>query len=680
VVITDPYTGNHFRASQEAWDFLQRLNKNQEIEEIWKQCLKEGTSNTPGQVEVVSLVSQMSGYGMLLSDYPSDLDYLVRTQKEKKQKQILSTIFNILFLPVPLWDPNEFLKRCGFIASTIFTQIGLVCWLLVVLSGVLCVTSNNHELLVSFEGMLAFDNLIWLYFGWIVLKFFHEIGHGLTCRFFGGEVHTMGLMFLVFVPVPYVDVSSSWQFRERWKRVLVGGSGMMTELFFAGIFAVVWAYTGDGLVHSLAYNFMIIGSVSTLLFNINPLLRLDGYYILSDLLDVPNLHTRSFKCLKQQFLKITLNIKGTEPSSYSGFEKLVLPFYCVASNVYRILVLTAILFYVAEQFFGIGLLFASITGVIWICKPVLSLVRFLLLSPETSKKRKRSVGVACLSIVLPLGLLFHLPFSHIYRCHGVLKSMNAKDLIIKASGVVTKVYFKSGQRVKKGQLLFTQCDDELGFKIDKLLAQEKEVLAKIEMASHKGVQYKESLSSYLLSLKQQRAYLEEQQEFLEFKSPRDGILWLEKTELTGKYFDRGMSLGKVVDENSYAFYAMVSQDDMAPILEERVKSISIRLIGQSQIALKASIKLVTPSETFSLPSKGLGIKAGGEILTNNSDPSGTQLSEPHYLVVARIEPSKNKTFFSENLKGILRMECEPKPLGYQLLIRLRQIFQKRIKI
>ncbi len=136
-------------------------------------------------------------------------------------------------------------------------------------------------------------NLVLLYLGLIFIKTVHEFGHAIFCRKYGGEVHVMGVMLMIFTPMPYVDATSSWSFRERYKRVLVGAAGMIVELFVAALATFVWAKTAPGTLHSLAYNMMFVASVSTLIFNINPLLRFDGYYILSDLIEIPNLNQRA---------------------------------------------------------------------------------------------------------------------------------------------------------------------------------------------------------------------------------------------------------------------------------------------------------------------------------------------------------------------------------------------------
>jgi putative peptide zinc metalloprotease protein len=97
----------------------------------------------------------------------------------------------------------------------------------------------------------------------------------------------MGVMFLVFFPLPYVDASSAWAFRKKWQRAIVGMAGVMAELAAASIAAIVWTQTSTGTVHIIAYNVIFVASVSTLLFNGNPLLRFDAYYVLADLLEIP---------------------------------------------------------------------------------------------------------------------------------------------------------------------------------------------------------------------------------------------------------------------------------------------------------------------------------------------------------------------------------------------------------
>src|ERR1019366_7475566 len=156
---------------------------------------------------------------------------------------------------------------------------------------------HSAELGTASRNVFASSNLVLLYLGIVVVKVLHELGHAAACKHFGGQVHTLGVMLLFFSPLPYVDVTSSWSFRERWKRIAVASAGVIAELFVAGLAAIFWANTGPGVWHDLAFNMMIAAGVTTLLFNANPLLRYDGYYVFSDLIDLPNLYQRAQQML-----------------------------------------------------------------------------------------------------------------------------------------------------------------------------------------------------------------------------------------------------------------------------------------------------------------------------------------------------------------------------------------------
>ena len=196
-------------------------------------------------------------------------------------------------------DPDHFLERWIGIVGWLFSWVGLALWLMIMVTGLYFVIGNIRELIYQSSDVLAPDNLVLLYLSMVIIKVCHEFGHGFACKRFGrfngsgGQVHVMGVMFLVFVPLPYVDASTAWAFRRKWHRAIVGMSGVMVELMGAAIAVIIWANTSTGTLHIIAYNIIFVASVSMLLFNGNPLLRFDAYYVLSDLLETPNLSQRA---------------------------------------------------------------------------------------------------------------------------------------------------------------------------------------------------------------------------------------------------------------------------------------------------------------------------------------------------------------------------------------------------
>ena len=297
-VLFDPFGDQFYRLRPAAYRFVARLGERRTVEEVWKESIAVDPDNAPGQEEVIQLLAQLYHANLLHYELAPDSAKLFERYRETKQKIRRAALANIMFFRLPLFDPDAALKRSLFLVRPLMGPLGAVLWLAVVGLGVKAAIDNFAGLSNQSQGILALPNIPLLYLGLVIIKALHELGHAFVVRGFGGEVHSMGVMFLIFNPLPYVDATAAWAFRSKGRRVLVGAAGMIVELFVAAFAVLVWAGTGPGVLHSLAYNMVFVASVSTILFNINPLLRFDGYYILSDLLDIPNLHTQASQHLR----------------------------------------------------------------------------------------------------------------------------------------------------------------------------------------------------------------------------------------------------------------------------------------------------------------------------------------------------------------------------------------------
>src|SRR6185436_19466868 len=255
------------------------------------------------------------------------------------------------------------------------------------------------------QGVLSPSNLPLLYLGMAIIKTIHEFGHAYFTRKLGGEVHVMGIMLMIFTPVPYVDATASWSFRSRWHRALVGCAGMIVELFVAALLTFVWANSGQGVVHSLAYNMMFVASVTTVVFNANPLLRFDGYYILSDLLEIPNLSQRANQQLRHFAERWLFGVKKSTSPAHTRREQFWLTVFGLTSGVYRVIVFGGILLVVADHFFLIGILMAAVCFVAWVTVPIGRFVHYLTASPKLERVRVRAVAVSVALATLVFAVL-----------------------------------------------------------------------------------------------------------------------------------------------------------------------------------------------------------------------------------------------------------------------------------
>ncbi|RLF30891.1 MAG: peptidase M50, partial [Thermoplasmata archaeon] len=449
-VLHDPFNNQFFRLRPEAHDFVSRLRPDRTVEEVWEECLKRHPDEAPGQEDVIQLLTQLYFANLLYFEVPADTEKLFERYRKRRQREIQSKFLSIMFIRIPLLDPENFLRRClPFIKHLISPVFGIL-WLLVVIAAGKLVVDHFDAVTEQAQGILASDNLILLYAGLVILKGLHEFGHAIVCKRYGGEVHTMGVMLLVFTPLPYMDATSSWSFRSRWQRALVGAAGMIVEIFVAAIATFVWAKTGPGTLHSLAYNMMFIASVSTVLFNANPLLQFDGYYILSDLLDIPNLATRARGHLRHLVERYVFGYKDSSSPSQSLKEAWWLGVFGISSGIYRVVVFTGIIFFVADKFLLAGLIMALICVISWGVVPSFRFVSYLASSPRLARTRSRAVAASISALVVLLALLAIIPFPNRFRAPGVLEAAGYIRVVNDAPGYVEAVLVPSGAGVSEG--------------------------------------------------------------------------------------------------------------------------------------------------------------------------------------------------------------------------------------
>ena len=280
-------------------------------------------------------------------------------------------------------DPDAFLLRWKPWVAPIFSKSGALVWCAVVLAGAVTALQHGPELVAGARSLFEPASLLALWFTYPVVKVFHELGHGFAVKRWGGRVHEMGVLFLVFVPVPYVDASAASLFPEKGRRMVVGAAGIAVELFLAAIAMQVWVAVEPGMVRHVAYAVMLVGGVSTLFFNGNPLLRFDGYYVLADAIEIPDLGSKSNNYLGVLARRWILGEREAELPETTPREAAWLVGYAVLSFIYRMGVALSIAMYLAGRFFFVGVALAVLTLATRVVLPLASLL------VEGSDKRPR---------------------------------------------------------------------------------------------------------------------------------------------------------------------------------------------------------------------------------------------------------------------------------------------------
>ena len=392
-VVRDP-AGNQFhRLSDAAYRFIGLLDGSRTVQEAWDICGGQLADDAPTQPEIIQILSHLYSANLIEADVTPDATVLLRRHKQLTKRKMQNRLMNVLFPRIPLWDPDRFLVRWMPVVRPIFSYIGAVVWLIVVISALSIIAPHWAELKVAANNAIDPKNWLWLWAVFVLIKLIHELGHAFGCRRFGGECHELGIMFLVFIPTPYVDASAAWAFPNRWHRMFVGAAGMIVELFAASLLAIIWVNIGDktSLMAVLCYNAMLIASVSTLIFNANPLLRYDGYYILSDFLEIPNLRQKSTEYGLGLLKRHIFGVKATQPLP-PVVQRMWLFSYALASSVYRIFVGFVIILVVAYKIPILGQLMAIGGVATWLFVPLGKVAKYLMLEPELHRKRTRAVA------------------------------------------------------------------------------------------------------------------------------------------------------------------------------------------------------------------------------------------------------------------------------------------------
>ncbi|MDE3068723.1 MAG: hypothetical protein KGJ60_14405 [Verrucomicrobiota bacterium] len=681
MVLENPFSNQYFRLRPAAYEFVSRLRPDRTVEEAWQQCLDRFPDAAPSQEAAIQLLSQLYFANLLQYDLAADSAQLFERYKKRKQREIGFRFLNIMFMRFPLLDPDRFLVRTLPVARTLISPFGALLWLLVVGWGLNIVVDNFGALRAQGEGILAANNLFLLYLGLVLVKACHEFGHAYFCRRFGGEVHVMGVMLMIFTPMPYVDATSSWSFRERWKRMLVGAAGMIVEIFIAALAAFVWARSGPGVLHSLAYNIMFVASVSTVIFNINPLMRFDGYYILSDWLEIPNLNQRATRQLRHWAERGLFGMKNSESPADTRREAAWLAIFGITSSLYRVIIFSGVLLVVADRFLIIGIVMAAVCLVSWAVVPAARFLKYLAASPRLDRVRHRAVGVTAGIAGLLVLLLAVVPFPRGFRAPGVVMAAQRSLLANQTAGRLEAVLARPGSFVAPGQPLLRLKNPELELERAAAQAHLDEVNARLLQAMKEEPADLAPLAKLRDSIRDQLAKLNRDTANLTVRAPQSG-LWVapEIDDRRGSWLERGSDLGLLVNPASFDFVGTVGEDDVNALFDRQIRDAGVRLWGGAGVTLPVVRWQVVPGGQDILPSAALGWAAGGQVpVTMAGDTNGVQTVEPFFEVRGRLESLKSARLL-DGRSGEIRFKLPPEPLLPRWIRDLWQLLQRRYQI
>lgn len=685
-VLQDPFANQFYRVRPAAYRFLIRLREDRTIDEVWTERMKIDGDEAPGQGEVIHLLGQLYQANLLKANLPGDSKRLFDRQKERKQRELRGKLVSILFIRIPIFNPDTFLKQTMSLFRWLMSWFGWLLWFAGGMVAAKLIVDHWDAFRDETQSVLSFGNLGWLYVGAALIKVAHEFGHAYVCRHYGGQVTVMGVMLLVFTPLPYMDASSSWGFASRKQRIHVAAAGMIVELFVAFLAVIVWANTGEGPVHSIAYNMVFVASIATFLFNINPLLRFDGYYILSDLLDYPNLHQNATAQARHLVDRYLFGLKTSLSPVDKRREQLWLTVFFIASSIYKFLLFTGIILFIADKFLVLGFVLAIVGTITWLLVPTVKAMNGVFTGPRLATVRRRAVSVAVGGPLLIIALLALIPMPNHGRADGVVMAERYSDVFTEVDGRLAEILVPSGEIVDTGQPLLRLVSAELDLALASERVRLREALVRRQMVESEELAQVAFLKKWADAISLRVADLEARKESLLIRAPHRGR-WIAPNvhELSEVWLPRGLAVGRIVDESDYYFSAVVTQTKSHYLFEqgavENLRRPEVRLRGQAgQVVPVRDLKII-PADLQVLPSSALGMLGGGDIAVN-SDPrsGGRRTREPVFEVRADIDPEIGQVVLQHELGGAIRMRLRDEPYLWQWVRKGRQLLQERYRI
>ena len=689
-VIEDPITAQYHRFAPTAYYLIQQMNGKRSLQTLWEDTLDHLGNEGPTQSEIVQLLAQLHSQDLLASNVlPNTVEQYLRGERARKMKT-LQRFISPLAIRIPLVDPDRFLTRFQHLVRPLFSPAGVALWLLVHIYAI-AIASTHFTALTSnvIDTIISPSNLLLIGLLFPVIKGLHELGHGFATKVWGGEIHEMGLMFLVFMPVPYVDASSASMFPRSFQRAMVGAAGMIVELFIAALALIVWSMVEQGAVKTIAYNVVLIAGVSTILFNANPLLRFDGYYILADILQIPNLAAKSNRFINHGAQRYLFGVKTLPPMPLTQGERGWLTFYGFASFLYRMVLMVAITLFVASKFFFIGILLASWTALLMFVNPLLKGGRFLLYSPTLSHKRVRALSISALILFTLYGAIFYYEAPHARVAQGLVWLPDDAYLRSQEECYLTELVRHAGESIKKGDLIARCSSVEVNFQLDIINARLTEMKTRYLQQIREDRTQAQITQEMINTLLSQLSHTQNKLDALNIVSLTDGTLTMpNEQDLVGSYLSKGDLLAYVIQDSSPRIRAIVEQSDLELVRNQRV-GIDMKLPHQADKTYALQLDRETPAGSTQLPSSALGNQGGGDIVVDPRMAGGQQsfaplfhfelsLQAPVGAQASPIVPEALVNWYGQRV--LLKFHLQPEPIAQQWYRRIRQLFMAQFGV
>ncbi len=610
-----------------------------------------------GEMEAVTICKWLIDTGLASTDASRSANRLMESHNETSRKKSIAKL-NPITPKFPLFNPNRLLSQLNGVCGWLFSTPMFALWAVVVLLGSYHVWADWDKIGNGQTMVFSPDNWLWLGLTWIGLKLFHELAHGIVCKRHQGEVRQAGIVLILMIPLPYVDVTSSWRFRSKWHRIQVAAAGMYVEIFMAALAAIIWSHADVGVLKQQAFNVMLAGSFTTLIFNANPLMRFDGYYILTDWLELPNLGTHGQQLTKWFGKKYYLGLDVKKPSWPEGRGEIVV-LYAIGALVWKVLICVGLAIAAESLFFGAGILLAAIAVCLWAVWPIIKLLKFVFVGEETQQKPSR-VRFCALTATLIAGLMSiynYMPWHARIQAPAIVDFVVNTEVRVPVGGFLAEILVDHQELVKPGQLIARLKNLDLVADVKKL---------EIELLENQMVmrqlRQNEDLSAFEAELKNRVSLTKRLRErsaqlkSLDIRAQEAGMIVADDLDsMTGVYLSAGHMLCRIGSNEHKEVKALVSQSDIERFQDRDGQAVDVMITGSGTERFSAILNQVNPRANVELPHQAFSSMVGGpmpvrsrssasEEFDSENSQEQFQLVRPHFLARVSLSPLDSRKF------------------------------------
>jgi putative peptide zinc metalloprotease protein len=694
-VVKDPVTLRYYRFKEHERYLLGFMDGGHTLDDAQKAFEQRFRPERLTLEDLEAFTSQLLQAGLAQNETAGAGKQLFTRFKKRRKNKILQTFMNVMYIKIPVFDPEKLLNKMVPILGFIFTRTFLFFSIVVMLSAVLLVATHWNTFVSKLPAYHEFFTLKTVAYLWVALgavKIIHEFGHGLSCKTFGGEVHEMGLLFLVFSPCLYCNVSDAWTLPNKWRRIIISAAGIYVELLIASISTFIWWSTDNGtFANNLCMSLMVVCSVSTFVFNANPLMRFDGYYVLADWLEIPNLREKSNKFLSELVQEYCLGVEVPPQPYMMRSRQILFVTYAIVSWLYRWIITFSILYFMYTflepyKLGAISFLLGTASVVAMVGVPLYKLGKSVHRRGRIPDMKPVRVAISAGLCVALLSMLMLIPLPMRVTATTIIQPdpVRQRGVVVADDGnFLAELFVRDGELVRAGQPLARFENLDLNISLEVVLKEIYYIKQQIESLSNST--RTGTLANQLIKaqgeyqkLQNSEKLLRQQQDRLILRAPIDGtVMRLVPKDQLGNLLPRGAEVCSVGDTSKLRAVLMVSPADKELIHEN--DEAWVRIHGRGYNYWKGHVTSIATAEAKEVPPQ-LSSKAGGDVATESkSDEHQRQIEKPqsqHFMVTVDLEDPD--VAIHPGVMGRVKISIPPRTLAWRFYRYLNSTLNWRL--